>query len=478
METSVVYEKISFADILSVWGSFLVSLFISIIGFLISKIKKNINISWISALVSALVILVFSVVGRVYEDPFQAVFFDKIFFVSIFLISVFSILSVFISLSELDYKDSLSSEFFFFLIISAFGAILMTSSQDFLTLFLSKELMSFPIYAMVYAFRDKIGVESALKYFVAGAIFSLIYLVGFSFFLMSEEVIRVAEPKGILGVFGIYLIIFSLLFKGGTAPFHFWVPDVYQGAPASVVSFAGSVVKFSSFVAALRVIDITKIEFFVPLEALAIISIVVGILGALVQKEIKRLVAYSSISHSGFIIFFLFSSGNADVKNYLLFYLATYGIATAGIFGLISLFKKNLVYLEDFVGLSRKHRYISLLIGIFILSFAGIPMTAGFFAKYMSFLSAFYTERILAVVFGAIGSIASLYFYFQPMSRSFMESVENTSSQVTASQEGEDKVYISPFVLFLISVLALILIVLGFIPGLFFRLIGGIPLSF
>lgn len=460
--------SLNIRELFSAWGVIIISFLISVIGFLGSRIKRNVNISWISSVSASIVILVFSVLGKAVEDPFQSVLFDNLFFVSALIISAFSVIAIFLSLAELEYKKFSSSEFFFFIYLSSLGAILMTSSGDFLTLFLSKELMSFPIYAMVYSFRDRIGVEAALKYFVAGAIFSLIYLVGFSFFLMSEGTLKVAEPKGILGLFGVYLIIFALLFKGGTAPFHFWVPDVYQGAPSSAITFAGPVVKFSSFIALLRVVDITKIEFSGPFQILAIISIIVGILGAIPQKEIKRLIAYSSISHSGFLIFFFFSIGNIEVKRYFVFYLATYGLATAGIFGVFSLFENKLVYLDKIIGFSTTHRFISFLLAVFLISFAGIPLTAGFFAKYLSFISALHTQKIIPVLFGAVGSIASIYFYFQPVSKAFMEG---------EAEKGE-RISINPFSVFLISVLALALVFFGVFPELFFRLIEGIPLSF
>lgn len=480
METPLIYEELEIQDILTAWGGLILAFFISTVGFLVSRATKSIIVAWISLIISIFMILAFSLFVGYQDDPFRAVFFDETFFISAFFISVFSIFSTFISFAELEVKDSSSHEFPFFMFLSAVGAILMTSSRDLLTLFLSKELMSFPIYAMVYAFRDRIGVEAALKYFIAGSLFSLVYLMGFSFFLISEGSILINEPKGILGILGLYLVVFSLMFKGGTAPFHFWVPDVYQGAPSSVVTFAGAVVKFSSFLTIARVLEITKVELHRLFEVISILSIAVGVLGALTQKEIKRIVAYSSISHSGFILFFLFLIGDENVKRYLIFYLASYGMTIIGIFGILSLFKKNLIYLDDIVGFSKVHRPISILISIFLISSAGIPLTAGFFAKYLSFLSAIQAQRISPIIFGALGSIASLYFYFQPISKSFMEERNTGENEKPLNELQDQQVEVSKntLVLFLILVLALSLILFGVFPGALINLIEGIPLSF
>ncbi len=461
------YNGIIIEDVIKVWGIFGASIFISVLGVIVSRARKNFIISWIATFISIVLIFIFSLFGdeRI-SDPFGAVSFDKIFYTSTFFLSTFSIASLFISLGEIYSKEKLFPEYFLFITLGLLGGIILTSSKDLLTLFIAIELMSFPIYAMVYALRERIGVEASFKYFISGAIFSLFYLFGFSLYLMSEETISIQNPQTLLGIIGIVFVLFSLLFKAGAAPFHFWVPDVYQGAPSSTVSFAGSVVKFSSFVAILRISEITEGTLSFLISAIVILSVAIGALSALVQKEIKRLIAYSSISHSGFIALFILALGNHNFREYFMFYLTTYGIATVGIFGILSMFKNTLVELQDICGFARVHRFFGMLISIFLIYFSGIPATAGFIAKYLAFYSALSAGEIIPVIVAGIGSLISLYFYFLPPVRMFMDEIKR-----------EVGFSVNPVIGIISLLIAIFLILSGFFPNLFFTAFRAIPLS-
>jgi NADH-quinone oxidoreductase subunit N len=464
-----VANTIELKSVLEGWGVFIFCSAISILGLIAGRVFKNYIISWISAGASLFSLIIYSIFGKIVQDPFGVIITDKILFASCLIISILGIVSLFVSFGELSAKEKLYPEYFFFLSLASIGGIIMTSSKDFLTLFISKEILSFPIYAMIYALRDRFGVESAFKYFVSSAVFSLFYLLGLGLIFASSGSIAIAEPQGILGLLGLYLILFDLFFKAGAAPFHFWVPDVYQGAPSSTVVFAGSVVKFSSFLAIMRIFDLTKQIQTPLLEIVVILSVIIGIFSALVQKELKRLIAYSSISHAGFISLILFGIGNEEFKNFFIFYLATYSIAFAGAFSILSLFKNTLVNVEDISGFSRAHRFFAAMLTIFFVSFAGLPPLAGFQGKYFAFITALSAGEILLVVISAAASIASLYFYFLPLTKSFIEEPKTKLGFEFS---------INPAVGLIVLLLSAITIYFGIRPYDFIILLEGIPLSF
>jgi NADH-quinone oxidoreductase subunit N len=464
-----VTNTIELKSVLEGWGVFIFSSAISILGLIASRVFKNYIISWISAGASLFSLIIYSIFGKIVQDPFGVIITDKILFASCLIISILGIVSLFVSFGELSAKEKLYPEYFFFLSLASIGGIIMTSSKDFLTLFISKEILSFPIYAMIYALRDRFGVESAFKYFVSSAVFSLFYLLGLGLIFSSSGSIAIAEPQGILGLLGLYLILFDLFFKAGAAPFHFWVPDVYQGAPSSTVVFAGSVVKFSSFLAIMRIFDLTKQIQTPLLEIVVILSVIIGIFSALVQKELKRLIAYSSISHAGFISLILFGIGNEEFKNFFIFYLATYSIAFAGAFSILSLFKNTLVNVEDISGFSRAHRFFAAMLTIFFISFAGLPPLAGFQGKYFAFITALSAGEISVVLISAAASIASLYFYFLPLTKSFIEEPKTKLGFEFS---------INPAVGLIVLLLSAITIYFGIRPHDFIILLEGIPLSF
>ncbi|GBD03143.1 NADH-quinone oxidoreductase subunit 14 [bacterium HR19] len=462
METSFTIR-----DLIEDWGAFVLSLILGSLGLILGRLLKKNLVSMLFNLFALLILLIFSILYSGDGNEVFGIFeFDRFFFNSCFWLSVFGIITLFVSFQEVSSKGEVFPENFFFVLLSSLGAILMTSSKDFLSLFISKELMSFNIYAMIYFIRDRYGVESAFKYFISSALLSLFYLLGFSFFIISNETIFISNPKTILGILGVYLVLFDLFFKSGSAPFHFWVPDVYQGAPSSTVVFAGSVVKFASFLAIMRIFDFTGQNYQHLLEIIVVLSVIIGSFGGLVQKELKRLLAYSSIAHSGFISLLLFGTGNKDFKEFLLFYLATYGISFAGAFSVISLFKNTLLYLEDIRGFSSSHRFFSLLLSVFLLTFTGLPLLSGFPSKYFAFFTALSSKEFIPVIISAIGSLISLYFYFIPLVRTFMESAEN-------------KIYfnINTFIGLILMILAFLSFVFGVYPDLFFIMIQKIPLS-
>ena len=491
MEASLIYENLSWGAIFKVWGALIFSALLATFGLIISRFVGKAIISWLFSSASVFALLAYSIFGNQnLADPFHVVSFDRIFFVSAFWISLFALISLFVSFGELSLKEKLLPEYFFFVALATAGAIVLAGSKDFLTLFLSMELMSVPIYAMVYALRERIGVEAAFKYFIAGTIFSLLYLLGLAFFFMSEGVIAIKEPKNVLGMLGITLMFITLFFKVGASPFHFWVPDVYQGAPSSTVVFAGAVVKFSAFIAILRVIDGVKVIYANIVEPIIILSIVIGVLSALVQKEIKRIIAYSSVSHSGFIALFLLGIGNTEFRDFFIFYLATYGLSLAGAFAVLAFFGKTLVYLRDVSGFSRIHRFFSLCFAVFMLSFAGLPLFSGFMGKYFAFLTALSVGKVFLVVLAGIGSLISLYFYFLPLVKFFIGEEGNVSAgsigrgehsyglvgKEVAGQHTE--FFVNPFIAGIVFLIAISVIFFGIAPNTFFTLMSKIPLSF
>ena len=288
------------------------------------------------------------------------------------------------------------------------GMMLFPMANSMLTLFVALEIISLPLYAMsaMAHYRRLLSQEAALKYFVLGAFASGFMLMGMSLLygysgsLLLDQLAlaipyRVASPA--LLMTGAALMMVGLLFKIGAAPFHAWTPDVYQGAPTPVTGFMAAGVKAAAFLAMLRFFSTVVVQFeanFKPfLWTVAILTMAVGTFFGLVQDNIKRMLAYSSIAHAGFILI-AFTKGALNANGAVLFYLLTYGIATIGAFAIIYLVR---VSNEDGVGTAEQHSMsawagfgkthpvLASCMMLFLLSFAGIPLTAGFVGKFLAF---------------------------------------------------------------------------------------------
>jgi NADH-quinone oxidoreductase subunit N len=297
----------------------------------------------------------------------------------------------------LQRRGLFKGEYFILGLVALLGVMVMISAGSLLTVYLGVELLSLSLYAMVAFDRESgIAAESAMKYFVLGAISSGTLLYGFSIIYgvtgtlqLDELAVGVREVGAAnLGlIFGLAFIIVGIAFKFGAVPFHMWVPDVYHGAPTPVTLFIGSAPKIASFVLAIRVLaeglDAMVASWQDMLIALSVLSMLIGNVVAIAQSNLKRMLAYSTISHVGFILLGILA-GTTEGYRASMFYTLAYVITTVGSFGMILLLSRSgfeADRLEDFKGLNRRSPWFAAIMMMLMFSTAGVPPFIGFWAK-------------------------------------------------------------------------------------------------
>lgn len=320
------------------------------------------------------------------------------------------------------------------------GAMVMVSTDNLLMLFVGLEILSIALYCLAGMSRQEArSEESALKYFLLGAFASAFLLYGMAFLFgasgsLSLPVITKAvsglDPTGLpLPVFGVTLILVGLGFKASLVPFHQWTPDVYQGAPTNVTAFMAAVSKVAAFGALARVLVATmplKAFWFEALYWIAIATMCVGNLVALVQKDVKRALGYSSIAHAGYLLVALLSYTRDPAKFSLgttVFYLIGYTVMTVGAFAVVSLTakgEKDGSRYQDLHGLYKRAPFAAVLLVLFLSSLIGIPPTVGFFGKQLIFLDALRSGLGPLAIVLAVNSAVSAYYYLQIMVAAFV----------------------------------------------------------
>ncbi len=314
------------------------------------------------------------------------------------------------------------------ILFSLCGALVMFSFTNMTMLFLGIEILSIPLYVLAGSKRDDLSSnEAALKYFLMGAFATGILLFGmalvygatasFDLATIASAIQDGRHSAGMLNT-GILLIIIGLSFKVSAVPFHFWAPDVYTGSPNLVTAFMATVVKTAGFAAFFRLFSMAFAPaidtWSVPVAAVAALTMTVANMTAIFQTDFKRMMAYSSISHAGYLLLAILAIGNTGAAGAMLFYLLTYAIATVCAFGVyIVVAEPNQNGSFDvFNGLSKKYPFFAAVMAISMLSLAGIPPTAGFFGKYFLFTAAF-ADYPWLIVLAVINSAISIYYYFK-----------------------------------------------------------------
>lgn len=347
-------------------------------------------------------------------------------------------------------RGLLRGEFLTLMLFALLGMMVMMSANSFLSLYLGLELLSLCLYAMVALNRDSAqSVEAAMKYFVLGALASGLLLYGMSMIYGATGTLtltEVAKQVATLSkdstqhtflVFGLVFLVAGLAFKLGVVPFHMWIPDVYQGAPTAVTLVIGSAPKLAAFAMAIRLLVNGLLDLAADwqqmLAILAVLSMAIGNLAAIAQTNLKRMLAYSTIAHMGFMLLGLLSGvvgGNwlnaADAYAASMFYVLIYVAMTLGAFGVLLLLSSKGVeceQLEDLKGLNRRSPWTAFIMLVLMFSLAGVPPTAGFYAK-LSVLSALVNAgqiwlAVVAVIFSLIGAffylrIVKLMYFDEP----------------------------------------------------------------
>jgi len=329
----------------------------------------------------------------------------------------------------LQRRGLFKGEYFILGLVALLGVMVMVSAGSLLTVYLGVELLSLSLYAMVAFDRESgVAAESAMKYFVLGAISSGTLLYGFSIVygvtgtLQLDELavaVREVGPGNIGLIFGLAFVIVGIAFKFGAVPFHMWVPDVYHGAPTPVTLFIGSAPKIASFVLAIRVLaeglDAMVASWQDMLIALAVLSLLIGNVVAIAQTNLKRMLAYSTISHVGFILLGILSGTNEGYRASM-FYTLTYVITTVGSFGMILLLSRNgfeADRLEDFKGLNRRSPWFAAIMMMLMFSTAGVPPFIGFWAKLAVIGAVLDVGLAWLAAVAVVLSVVAAYYYLR-----------------------------------------------------------------
>lgn len=309
------------------------------------------------------------------------------------------------------------------------GMLLFPATDDLLTMFVALEVLSLPLYLLCGLARRRrlLSQEAALKYFLLGAFSSAFFLYGVAMLYGYAGTLDlrgiaavVAEDAGrtSLALTGTGLILVGVLFKVGAAPFHSWIPDVYQGAPTPVTAFMAAATKIAAFGALLRIVYVAlpelRDDWRPVLWAIAILTMIVGTVTAVTQTDVKRMLAYSAIAHSGFILTGVIAQNRPGLSS-VLFYLFAYGFSTVGAFAIVSLVRdadgQEVTAMARWAGIGRRSPLVGVVFSLFLLAFAGIPLTSGFVSKFAVFKAAGEGGAIPLVVVGVVASAIAAYFY-------------------------------------------------------------------
>jgi NADH-quinone oxidoreductase subunit N len=371
-----------------------------------------------------------------------------------------------------DGQENLA-EYYSLLLFSLVGAIMMVSYDNLLMLFVGIEILSVAMY--VVAGSDKRNVrsnEAALKYFLMGSFATGILLFGialvygatgaFSLIDIAGAVLQPANDtfRPMLYI-GMLLMFIGISFKVSAAPFHYWTPDVYEGTPTFFTAFMSTVVKTAGFAAFFKLLMVafhTAESFWLPtIMALTVLTLLVGNVGAVAQTSIKRMLAYSSISHAGYLFIALVALNGSLSRNGIFFYSLAYSVATVAAFGVLKLVadQRQREDYASFNGLAKTNPLLAFVFTVAMLSLAGIPLTGGFFGKFFIFGAAMDKGYTGLVIFALLMSMVSIYYYLRPVIAMYMRPAE---ADMTAPVE------VGPLQSFTLVVLAVLTLVLGIFP--------------
>lgn len=332
------------------------------------------------------------------------------------------------------------AEFYILGLFATLGMLVMASAHNFILIYLGLELLSLCLYALVAYVRDSNDAsEAAIKYFVLGAIASGMLLYGISILYGISGTLDLAELNHYLEhlnefniplIFALAFVVVGVAFKFGAVPFHMWVPDVYQGAPTAITLFIATAPKFAAFVMALRLLSNGLQELLNDWQGMLIIlaalSLIFGNIIAIAQSNIKRMLAYSTISHIGFVLSGILS-GDEFGYTAALFYMIIYVLMAAGAFGVLILLSsqnKEVDALVDLKGLSKSNPWFALIMLLIMFSMAGVPLTVGFYAKLYILQSLIYNNMLWLAILAIVMSIVGAFYYLRVIKYMYFDEVE------------------------------------------------------
>lgn len=338
-------------------------------------------------------------------------------------------LTILMSSRYLVKEGVVRGEYYVLLLFALVGTMIMVSGTDLLIIYIGLELQALSIYVLTGFLKvDPRSNEASLKYVILGAFSSGIFLYGLSLFYgltgtthLGDMAIaltsqNLSEPMLILAT--LFMVV-GLLFKVGAVPFHMWVPDIYEGAPSPITGFMSVVAKAAAFAVIIRIfmgsLEILQPMWMLSMAGIAVLTMALGSFVALVQNNIKRMMAYSAIAHAGFLLLGLVAGGPAGMASIML-YLLVYTLMNMGMFALIVLLNRGAKVgepIEDFAGLAKRHGGLGFMAMIFLFSLAGIPPTGGFFAKFYVLVALVETGHVTLAVIAVVLSAVAAWFYIR-----------------------------------------------------------------
>lgn len=393
--------------------------------------------------------------GMIAFDRF-ALLFNSIAFLS-------ALLYLILSAKDMAKVGVYYADYFALIFFILCGVVLVSSFKSLLILFLGIEIISIPLYILTGSDKRNLkSNEASLKYFLLGAFSTGLMLMGIALIYGAQGTfitvgINVAADKpSALLIAGMLLLFFSMSFKVSAAPFHFWTPDVYDGAPTVFTSFMATIVKAAVFIAFIRLFDeafgLLQPQWQLLVAIVTAITLLIGNITAVFQQSVKRMLAYSSIAQAGFMMLSLYAM-NTDAKEGLLLYAAAYSFATIGIFAV--LIKMNDYTFDGFNGFAKHQPLLAATTTVFLLSLAGIPLTAGFLSKFYMLKAALGTgNNLWLVIVAVVMAAVSVYYYFRVIQAMYFKEGEGQSMEVSKSFK------------WTLVVLAALIILLGIFPNL------------
>lgn len=389
--------------------------------------------------------------------------------ISIFFKNIFLLIALVIVIYSLEFMEKAQNkgEYYVILLFILLGMCLLASSAEFITLFISLELVSIPLYVLAaFEKNSKKSSEAGIKYFLLGAFASSVFLFGVSYIYGILGTTYFSEIIPSLGkalinpalIFGFLLVISALSFKIAAAPFHMWAPDVYEGSPTPVTAFISVAPKAAGIIVLVRLLqsvfmNLSPVWSFV-IASLALFSMIIGNLAALFQDDIKRLLAYSGIAHIGYILVGLSAASVLGLTS-VIFYTVIYVLTNLAAFGVVIVYsmKTGSTKIQDFAGLDEKSPALAFILFLALLSMAGIPPLSGFIGKFYLFAAAFQAKLYFLVFVGILMSVVSLFYYLRVLKYVYFIKAPDKSP-----------VYVSSLSKLALSATALAVIFLGLYP--------------
>jgi NADH-quinone oxidoreductase subunit N len=372
-------------------------------------------------------------------------------------------------------EESSRTDHFALVLFALVGAVIMVSYTNMTMLFLGIEILSIPMYILAGSKKDDVASnESAFKYLIMGAFATGFLLFGITLIYGATGSFDLAEIKDFISshqgttssIFysGVLLMLIGLSFKVSAAPFHFWAPDVYQGAPTVITAFMATIVKTAAFAAFLRLFstcfaDVSGVWVNI-VWVMAALTLLVGNITAVLQTSTKRMLAYSSVAHAGYMLLALLA-GNSYSNSAILFYTTAYSIGSIATFCIVNIVStgRGNDAVDSFNGLGKSNPFLAFVMTVALLSLAGIPPTAGFFAKYYIFTAAFQAGYASLVLIAILASLIGVYYYFRIIIAMYFK--ESTGSEITVRSNHK----------LLLIIVAIGIIALGLFPDCIIRLL-------